>query len=328
MKKFMSLAMTGVLVLGMAACGGGNTETDAPAADSAAESTTEAASEASSEAASEASSEAGSEAADAGAAMEGFINVISREDGSGTRSAFVELMAIEQEDENGEKVDMTLPEAQISNSTSAVMTTVAGDVSAIGYISLGSLDDSVKAVSVNGVEPTADNVKSGDYVVSRPFNIITTAETSEVAQDFVNFIMSTEGQAVVAEEGYIPVDGVEAFSGTQPSGDVTVGGSSSVTPVMEKLVEAYAAVNPNANIEVQQSDSTTGVTSTSDGLYDIGMASRALTDDEIALGLTPTVIATDGIAVIVNNENPVSDLTSEQIQSIYTGAIEDWSELN
>lgn len=328
MKKFMSLAMTGVLVLGMAACGGGNTETDAPAADSAAESTTEAASEASSEAASEASSEAGSEAADAGAAMEGFINVISREDGSGTRSAFVELMGIEQEDENGEKVDMTLPEAQISNSTSAVMTTVAGDVSAIGYISLGSLDDSVKAVSVNGVEPTADNVKSGDYVVSRPFNIITTAETSEVAQDFVNFIMSTEGQAVVAEEGYIPVDDVEAFSGTQPSGDVTVGGSSSVTPVMEKLVEAYAAVNPNANIEVQQSDSTTGVTSTSDGLYDIGMASRALTDDEIALGLTPTVIATDGIAVIVNNENPVSDLTSEQIQSIYTGAIEDWSELN
>ena len=328
MKKFMSLAMTGVLVLGMAACGGGNTETDAPAADSAAESTTEAASEASSEAASEASSEAGSEAADAGAAMEGFINVISREDGSGTRSAFVELMGIEQEDENGEKVDMTLPEAQISNSTSAVMTTVSGDVSAIGYISLGSLDDSVKAVSVNGVEPTADNVKSGDYVVSRPFNIITTAETSEVAQDFVNFIMSTEGQAVVAEEGCIPVDGVEAFSGTQPSGDVTVGGSSSVTPVMEKLVEAYAAVNPNANIEVQQSDSTTGVTSTSDGLYDIGMASRALTDDEIALGLTPTVIATDGIAVIVNNENPVSDLTSEQIQSIYTGAIEDWSELN
>lgn len=328
MKKFMSLAMTGVLVLGMAACGGGNTETDAPAADSAAESTTEAASEASSEAASEASSEAGSEAADAGAAMEGFINVISREDGSGTRSAFVELMGIEQEDENGEKVDMTLPEAQISNSTSAVMTTVAGDVSAIGYISLGSLDDSVKAVSVNGVEPTAENVKSGDYVVSRPFNIITTAETSEVAQDFVNFIMSTEGQAVVAEEGYIPVDDVEAFSGTQPSGDVTVGGSSSVTPVMEKLVEAYAAVNPNANIEVQQSDSTTGVTSTSDGLYDIGMASRALTDDEIALGLTPTVIATDGIAVIVNNENPVSDLTSEQIQSIYTGAIEDWSELN
>ena len=151
---------------------------------------------------------------------------------------------------------------------------------------------------------------------------------SDAAQDFVNFIMSTEGQAVVAEEGYIPVDGVEAFSGTQPSGDVTVGGSSSVTSVMEKLVEAYAAVNPNANIEVQQSDSTTGVTSTSDGLYDIGMASRALTDDEIALGLTPTVIATDGIAVIVNNENPVSDLTSEQIQSIYTGAIEDWSELN
>ena len=237
-------------------------------------------------------------------------------------------MGIEQKDESGEKVDMTLPEAQISNSTSAVMTTVAGDTSAIGYISLGSLNDTVKAISVNGVEPTAENVKSGDYVVSRPFNIITTENISEVGQDFVNFIMSTEGQAVVEAEGYIPVDGVSAFEGTQPSGDVTVGGSSSVTPVMEKLVEAYAAVNPNANIEVQQSDSTTGVTSTSDGLYDIGMASRALTDDETALGLTPTVIATDGIAVIVNNENPISDLTSDQIRQIYTGEIEDWSELN
>lgn len=312
MKKFMSLVMTGALVLGMAACGSSNTETQA-SADTSAETTTEADSE---------------DDASGAAGMEGLINVISREDGSGTRSAFVELMGIEQEDENGDSVDMTLPEAQISNSTSAVMTTVAGDVSAIGYISLGSLDETVKAVSVNGVEPTADNVKSGDYVVSRPFNIITTADLSEVGQDFVNFIMSTEGQAVVSEEGYIPVDDVTAFEGTQPSGDVTIGGSSSVTPVMEKLAEAYAAVNPNANIEIQQSDSTTGVTSTSEGLYDIGMASRALTDEEIALGLTPTVIATDGIAVIVNNENPVSDLTSEQIQAIYTGEIEDWSELN
>ena len=327
MKKFMGLAMTGALVFGLAACGGNSTESTSAPAETEAAGTEAAASEAGTEAA--ASEGAESEASDEGAAsgMEGFINVVSREDGSGTRSAFIELMGIEQEDESGEKVDMTLPEAQISNSTAAVMTTVSGDVSAIGYVSLGSLNETVKAVSVDGVEPTADNVKNGEYAVSRPFNIITTADISEVGQDFVNFIMSTEGQAVVAEEGYIPVDGVEAFSGTQPSGDITVGGSSSVTPVMEKLVEAYAAVNPNANIEVQQSDSTTGVTSTSDGLYDIGMASRALSDYEIALGLTPTVIATDGIAVIVNNENPISNLTSEQIQGIYTGTIADWSEI-
>lgn len=325
MKKFTSLAMAGILALGLTACGGGSTETTGAPADTtpAAESTTEGATEAGSEAAAESTGEAAETVT-----AEGPINVISREDGSGTRSAFIELMGVEEKNDAGEKVDMTTELAQIISSTSAVMTTVAGDTSAIGYISLGSLNETVKAVSVDGVEATAENVKSGAYVVSRPFNIITTANISEVGQDFVDFIMSTEGQAVVEAEGYIPVDGVEAYAGSQPSGKVVVGGSSSVTPVMEKLSEAYKAVNPNADIEVQQTDSTTGVTSTNEGMYDIGMASRDLKEDEAALGLTATVIATDGIAVIVNNESPVTDLTSEQIKAIYTGEVTDWSELN
>lgn len=319
MKKITGLVMAGILTLGLTACGNGSTETTATTAQTDAAAT---------EAVQSGETQDVEAASAEGTTAEGWINVISREDGSGTRSAFVELMGIEEENSDGEKMDMTTENAQIINSTSAVMTTVAGDTAAIGYISLGSLNDTVKAISVNGVEATPENVKSGDYVVSRPFNIVTKDDISEVAQDFVNFILSTEGQAVVSEEGYIAIDGVEAYEGTQPSGKVVVGGSSSVTPVMEKLKEAYAQVNPNAEIEVQQTDSTTGVTSTNDGLYDIGMASRDLKDDEVALGLTGTVIATDGIAIIVNNENPVSDLSSDQIKSIYTGEIEDWSELN
>lgn len=319
MKKITGLVMAGILTLGLTACGNGSTETTATTAQTDAAAT---------EAVQSGETQDVEASSAEGTTAEGWINVISREDGSGTRSAFVELMGIEEENSDGEKMDMTTENAQIINSTSAVMTTVAGDTAAIGYISLGSLNDTVKAISVNGVEATPENVKSGDYVVSRPFNIVTKDDISEVAQDFVNFILSTEGQAVVSEEGYIAIDGVEAYEGTQPSGKVVVGGSSSVTPVMEKLKEAYAQVNPNAEIEVQQTDSTTGVTSTNDGLYDIGMASRDLKDDEVALGLTGTVIATDGIAIIVNNENPVSDLSSDQIKSIYTGEIEDWSELN
>lgn len=319
MKKITGLVMAGILTLGLTACGSGSAETTETQAKTDAAAT---------EAVQSDESQATEAASAEEAAAEGWINVISREDGSGTRSAFVELMGVEEENSDGEKMDMTTENAQIINSTSAVMTTVAGDTTAIGYISLGSLNDTVKAISVNGVEATPENVKSGDYVVSRPFNIVTKDGISEVAQDFVNFILSTEGQAVVSEEGYIAIDGVEAYEGTQPSGKVVVGGSSSVTPVMEKLKEAYAEVNPNAEIEVQQTDSTTGVTSTNDGLYDIGMASRDLKEDELALGLTGTVIATDGIAIIVNNENPISDLSSDQIKSIYTGEIEDWSELN
>lgn len=257
------------------------------------------------------------------------INVVSREDGSGTRGAFVELFGVEQEDENGETVDMTTESASITNSTAVMMTTVAGDADAIGYISLGSLDDSVKAVKIDGAEATVDNVKSGDYKVSRPFNVVTNSNTelSDVAQDFMNFILSSDGQAVVAEEGYIPLDGGEAYTASNLSGTVTVAGSSSVTPVMEKLAEAYQALNPDVTIEVNQSDSTTGVTSAIEGACDLGMASRDLKDSETSEGAQATVIATDGIAVIVNPESAVEDLTSDQVKQIFTGEITSWSEI-
>ena len=271
----------------------------------------------------ETQSEAGAEEWDAA----NEITIVSREDGSGTRGAFIELFGIEEK-VDGEKVDMTTEEAQITNSTSVMMTTVAGNEYAIGYISLGSLDESVKALKINGAEATAENVKSGDYKVSRPFNIVTKQTIdNEVAQDFVNFIMSTEGQKVVEEGGCISVDGVEAFKGTQPSGKAVVGGSSSVSPVMEKLIEAYKKVNPNAEIELQTTDSTTGVTSTMDGSYDIGMASRELKDTEISAGAKGTVMATDGIAVIVNLASPVDELSSEQVKGIYIGETLMWDEV-
>ena len=257
------------------------------------------------------------------------INVVSREDGSGTRGAFVELFGIEEEDENGEKVDKTTDSAAITNSTAVMMTTVAGDANAIGYISLGSLDDSGKAVKIDGAEATVDNVKSGDYKVSRPFNVVTNSNTelSDVAQDFLNYIMSSDGQAVVAEEGYISLDGGKAYTASGLSGTVTVAGSSSVTPVMEKLAEAYQELNPDVTIEVNQSDSTTGVTSAIEGACDLGMASRDLKDSETSEGAQATVIATDGITVIVNNESTVEDLTSDQVKQIFTGEIASWSEI-
>lgn len=256
------------------------------------------------------------------------ITIVSREDGSGTRGAFIELFGIEEEQEDGEKVDMTTEAAQITNSTSVMLTTVAGDEYAIGYVSLGSLDDSVKAVKIDGAEATADNVKSGDYKVSRPFNIATKSDLNNpTADDFIAFIMSEEGQAVVAEEGYIPLDGVEAYAGDAPAGKVVVGGSSSVSPVMEKLIEAYAKVNPEAEIELQTTDSTTGMENAIAGSYDIGMASREVKDEELAEGLEAQVIATDGIAVVVNNANPTEDLTSDQVKAIYTGDALTWDEV-
>ena len=258
------------------------------------------------------------------------ITVISREDGSGTRGAFIELFGIEQEDANGETVDMTTTSAEITNNTSVMMTSVAGNPSAIGYISLGSLDETqVKALNIDGVAATVDNINNGTYPVSRPFNIATGATVSDVAQDFINFILSAEGQAVVVEGGYIAVDdAAEAFTSNNASGNIVVAGSSSVTPVMEKLKEAYIAINPNATIEVQQSDSTTGMNSVIEGVCDIGMASREVKDSELEAGVVPTTIATDGIAVIVNLENSISDLTSDQVRGIYTGEITDWSEVS
>ena len=255
------------------------------------------------------------------------IGVISREDGSGTRGAFIELFGIEEKNKDGEKVDMTTLSAVITNSTSVMMTTVAGDLYSIGYISLGSMNDTIKSVQIDGVDASVENIKNGTYKVARPFNIATKGELSEAAQDFVNFIMSAEGQKVVEESGYIAVDGANAYTGKMESGKVVVSGSSSVTPVMEKLKEAYVQLNPNVTIEVQQSDSSTGVANTVDGTCDIGMASRELKDSELAGGVTATTIAMDGIAVIVNNDSIVSNLTSEQVKNIFIGAATTWSDI-
>lgn len=253
------------------------------------------------------------------------ISVMSREDGSGTRGAFIELMGIEEENEAGEKVDNTTEEAVITNSTSVMMTGVAGDVNAIGYISLGSLNDTVKALKVDGAEATVEAINAGEYKIARPFNIATMGEVSEIAQDFIDFILSAEGQAVIEENGYISIAEGEAFAGGNVEGKIVIAGSSSVTPVMEKLSEAYKAVNPSAEIELQLSDSTTGMNGAIDGVCDIVMASRALKDSEIEKGLTGTTIAMDGIAVIVNNANPVEELSSEMIKAIYVGEVTTWA---
>ncbi len=255
------------------------------------------------------------------------ITVISRESGSGTRGAFVELTGVEEK-QGDEKVDMTTDDAQVVNSTSVVLTTVETDPYAIGYVSLGTLNDSVKAVNVDGAEATAEAIKAGEYSLSRPFNVATKGEpTNEVVKDFMAYILSTDGQEIVTENGYIAIDDAEEYESTQPSGSIVVGGSSSVSPLMEKLIEAYQSVNPNASIDLQTSDSTTGMTSTAEGSYDIGMASRELKQEELDEGLVNTVIATDGIAVIVNKSNPVDDLSTDAIKSIYTGETLTWDEV-
>lgn len=255
------------------------------------------------------------------------ITVISREEGSGTRGAFIELFEIEQKNSEGVKVDRTIATADINSSTGVVLASVAQNMYSIGYISLGSLNDTVKALQVDGADATVENIKSGTYKVSRPFNIAVKEGLSEVAQDFVNYILSKEGQAVVESAGYISALTGDSYSGIKPSGTVTVAGSSSVTPVMEKLKEAYAVLNPNAVIEINQSDSTTGVNSAIEGICDIGMASRTLKESEIEKGVTPTVIAIDGIAIIVNNENPLTGMTKDEVTKIYIGEITSWSEI-
>lgn len=250
------------------------------------------------------------------------ISVISREDGSGTRGAFVELMGIEEDD-----VDNTTDEAVITNSTAVMLTTVAGNPAAIGYVSLGSLDDSVKALKVNGVDATAENVANGSYVVARPFNIAVKDDISDAANDFITYIMSTDGQQVIEDNGYIKVSDAAAYTASDVSGTVTISGSSSVTPVMEKLKEAYQAVNANVDIQIQESDSSTGMSDVISGTSDIGMASRDLKDTETSQGITGTEIAKDGIAVIVNQTNTIEDITSDQVKNIFTGEVTTWSEI-
>lgn len=253
------------------------------------------------------------------------ITVVSREDGSGTRGAFIELFGIEEKDASGKKVDNTTDDATITNSTEVMMTTVAGDEAAIGYTSLGALNSSIKALKVDGAEATAANVKSGTYKISRPFNIATKGTVSEVTQDFINYILSEDVQKIVESNGYISQGNSGVFTSNGASGKIVVAGSSSVTPVMQKLLEAYQKVNTGAKIELQENDSTTGMTAAIDGTCDIGMASRELKDSEKSAGLTNQVIALDGIAVIVNNKNSASNITSEQVKAIFTGETTDWN---
>lgn len=250
------------------------------------------------------------------------ITVVSREDGSGTRSAFSELMGVVKDDK-----DNTTDTAEVTNSTSVMLTTVAGNQAAIGYVSLGSLNDTVKAVKVDGVEATAENVKAGKYAVSRPFNIVTGKDLTPLAQDFISYILSTDGQAVVDEKGYISVTQGEAYKASGQTGTLTIAGSTSVAPLMEVLADKYMALNSGVKIEIQQSGSSAGITSAVEGVCQIGMASRELKDSETAKGVTATKIAMDGIAVIVNKDNSFSELTSDQIWKIYTGETTQWSDL-
>ena len=312
-KKLAVLVLTGIMALGMTACGGSTDSGNASDTNTEADATTE----------TDTTTEADTNAGDWDSTRD--ITVVSREDGSGTRGAFIELFGIPEE-VDGEQVDMTTEEANITNSTSVMMSTVAQDEYSIGYISLGSLDDTVKALKIDGTEATADNIKAGTYKISRPFNIAVKEGLSDAAQDFVNFILSTEGQEVVADNKYIPLDDTQAYASNGASGKVVVAGSSSVSPVMEKLKEAYASANSNVEIEIQTSDSTTGMQNTIDGVCEIGMASRELKDSELEQGLTPTVIALDGIAVVVNNDNPTDDMTSDQVKSIFTGDVLTWED--
>lgn len=308
MKKFICTALTLAMVVGsLAGCGSSSSKETTAASGAATEAATEA-------------------AAAGGFDTSKEISVNSREDGSGTRGAFIELFGVEEKAADGTKVDNTTVEANITNSTAVMMTSVAGDPYAIGYISLGSLNDTVKAAKIDGAEATTENVANGSYKVARPFNIVTKDGLSDVAKDFVDYIMSAEGQDIIEQNGYIKIDqNAAAYAGSKPEGKIVVAGSSSVSPVMEKLKEAYLAVNTNADIEIQTSDSTTGVTSTQEGICDIGMASRDLKDTET--GVTATTIAQDGIAVIVNNENPVENLTSDQVKSIFTGETTVWADV-
>lgn len=298
-KKITATALFGVLaVSAFAGCGGASSSSNG-------------------------SSDAGSDAAKFDASK--TISVVTREEGSGTRDAFTELTGVLVKDGDN-KTDNTTTSAVTINSTEAVITNVKDNEAAIGYISLGSLNDTVKALKIGGVEATADNVKSGDYAVSRPFNIAYKGELSDVAQDFVDYIMSSDGQKIVSDNGYVTVSENAAYSGKKPSGKISVAGSTSVSPVMEKLAEAYQNVNTNAKVEIQTSDSSAGMQSAMGGTCDIGMASRDLKDEEKS-ALKVETIAKDGIAVIVNNANTCDDLTLDQVKSIYTGETTVWSDI-
>ncbi len=325
MKFTKTITLSTAALLAMAALAGcsGNTST--------ADSSASGSSSAAQDSAAQDSSSANDTASDSTKTkLDTDITVVSREDGSGTRGAFVELMGIEQKNEAGDKEDMTRGDAEISNSTNGVMMSVAGNVDAIGYISLGSLNDTVKALDVNGVECSVADIKSGDYVVARPFNICyqqAKLDENAAAQDFIKFIESNDGQKIIADNGYIAIDASGDYTASGATGGISLNGSTSVGPVMEKLAEAYKALNPDVNIDIQQTGSGAGITSATEGTCDIGMASRELKQEELDAGLTEMKIADDGIAVIVNLENPIENITSDEVMKIYTGEINNWSEL-
>lgn len=301
-KKITMLVVVMIMVLSLAACGGTTTETK-PAETKPAETTPAAPSFDTAKA----------------------INVVSREEGSGTRGAFVEITGILGKDAAGNEVDNTSIEAVIQNGTNGVMTTVAGDEYGIGYISLGSLNDTVKAVKVEGAVANAEDVKDGSYKVARPFNVAWKEDTiGEIGTDVMKFIMSEEGQKIVEDNKFVSAGNDGAYTAANLSGQITIAGSTSVTPLMEKLTEAYRALNPNVIIDIQSTGSSAGMTSAMEGAANIGMASRELKDSETAV-LTHKSIAIDGIAVIVNNANPLEDITMDEIKSIFTGETTEWS---
>lgn len=311
-KKLLSLMLVGALAISaLTGCGSKDTTSNDSQADTTAEADTN------------------TDSSDAASDFDNseMINVQSREDGSGTRGAFIELFGIEEKDADGNKIDNTTEEANITNSTEVMLTSVAGDEYAIGYVSLGSLNDTVKALKIDGAEATAENIKAGTYKIARPFNIATKGDATGLAADFINYIMSDEGQKVIEDNGYISQGSNGAFTSDGSTGKIVVAGSSSVTPVMEKLIEAYKAINKDAEIELQESDSTTGMTAAMEGTCDIGMASRELKDSETEGGLTAQVIAMDGIAVVVNNSNPMDEMSSDNVKDIFTGAVTTWDEV-
>lgn len=317
--KVISILAAAAMMASFAGCSNGTTSSSAG---------TQGTSSESAPAQNSADNTSGSAASESTAALTDDITVISREEGSGTRGAFVELMGILQKNADGNEEDMTTENAEITQSTSVVLQSVADNKDAVGYISLGSLNDSVKAIKVDGVEPSVEDILNGSYSVARPFVVCyKEGELNDLAADFMTFIMSNQGQAIISENGYISVGSEGEYTGSGMKGDLTLSGSTSVSPVMEKIADAYKAINPDAVIAVQQTGSGAGITAASEGACDLGMSSRALKDTELAKGLTAKTIANDGIAVIVNLENPVEGLTSGQIRDIYTGSITNWAEL-
>lgn len=259
-----------------------------------------------------------------GVLMAQDIFPISREMGSGTRGAFVEIFGIQKEVRN-KKVDATTQKAEVTNSTGVMMTTVANSANSIGYISLGSLNDTIKAVSIDGVSPSVQNINNKTYGISRPFNVVTKT-MNPVIEDFLKYALSKEAKGIVEKTGYVSV-AKDSYVSTKPSGKIIVAGSSSVTPLMEKLKESYEKINPNVEIEIQQSDSTTGVNSVVEGIADIGMASREIKESELKKGINAQVLAIDGLAVIVNKENPISNLKKEDVRKIFLGEITSWEQV-